>query len=383
MSIAAWVFWICGAGLLYIYLGYPVLVWALATLRPRPVRKAPFSGRVSVVVVAYNEETSVERKIRSLLTSDNAAQMGEIIVASDGSTDGTVEKVGGLGDSRIHVRAFTERRGKPAVLNDVVPECAHPVVVLTDARQEVEAGSLSVLLSNFADPAVGVVSGELVFRRRENATVTARGIDFYWRYEKFIRKHEARFASVPGATGALYAIRKELFAPIPAECLLDDVAIPMQAVLSGRRCVFEEGAVVYDEPLQDTAREATRKRRTIAGNAQFIKLFPAWLLPWRNPIWFQFVSHKMSRLLSPFLLALLFAANVVLVRDAFYVVLLVGQAAFYALAAVGALARGPGRGPRALGAPLVFVSLNFTILLALWDACRGRFRAAWTRGYGA
>ena len=112
------------------------------------------------------------------------------------------------------------------------------------------------MLANFADPAVGVVSGELVFRADSEGSTAAQGIGAYWRYEKSIRKAEARFRSIPGATGALYAIRKELFQPIPESTLLDDVVIPMQAVAEGCRCVFEQRAVAWDTPSQSLGRES-------------------------------------------------------------------------------------------------------------------------------
>ena len=143
--------------------------------------------------------------------------------------------------------------------DDLIPQCASGIIVLTDARQELDPAAVGALLENFADPDVGVVSGELVFRQQEDDSASARGMDTYWRYEKSIRKNEARYASVPGATGALYAIRKNVFKSFPVETLIEDMVIPMQVVIQGKRCVLEERAFIYDDPTQTAEQEGVRK----------------------------------------------------------------------------------------------------------------------------
>ncbi len=372
-------FWGSLAGLAYIYVGYPLLVWVLSRLRPLQVHKAATSCPVSVVIVAYNEARNLPRKLKSLLASRGAEQVVEVVVASDGSTDQTVEVVREFEDKRVRVEAFTQRRGKAAVLNEVVPECRGEIVVLTDARQELAAEALAALLENFADERVGVVSGELVFRGEQDTTTTSSGVGAYWTYEKFIRKCEARFRSVPGATGAFYAIRRRLFRPIPENTILDDVVIPLQAVEQGYWCVFEPRAVVYDRPSTSTRQEAVRKRRTIAGAAQLVVNQPRWLLPWKNPIWLEFVSHKLLRLLSPLFLVTLAASNWLLRHEPFYAVVLALQCVFYLAAVVGWLFQRAGRRAVLFAAPLMFVTLNLVTVAALWDAARGRFQAAWKR----
>ena len=377
LKLAEALFWFCAAGRAYIYVGYPVLIALLARLRPAPVKRTPFAGRVSVVISVHNEAAALREKLAALLSSRDAPLVGEVLVGSDGSTDDVAAAIGPLGDSRVRITQFPERRGKPSVVNELVPRCAHGSVVMMDARQVLADGALARLLEGFADERVGVISGELVLRGGEGAA--AEGIGFYWNYEKRIRGSEAAFRSVPGATGAFYAIRKELFRPIPADTLLDDVAIPMQAVEQGYRCIFEAGAVVYDQPSESLEIEGIRKRRTIAGNAQLMRLYPGWLLPWRNPVWLEFVSHKLLRLASPALLAMCAVSNACLWREGFYGVPLAAQVLFYLLSAGGwFLARG-GRRVRALGIPYLFVALNATTALALADALRGRYRVQWQK----
>ena len=380
-SFAVWqiIFWLSMFGVAYIFVGYPLLVFALSRLRPLRTTKAANVEPISVVLVGYNEAARLPAKIASVLASDDAHLIRELIIASDGSTDETSAVITALDDPRVQLIAFPNRRGKPSVLNEVIPRCHSEVVVLMDARQELDRRAIAELAVNFADESVGVVSGELVFRWEGDVTTVSQGIGIYWRYEKFIRKCEGRFRSVPGATGALYALRRSLFRPIPPQTILDDVVIPMQAVTAGYRCLFEPAAIAFDHPSDSTTKESIRKRRTVAGAAQLIVDHPAWLLPWRNPIWFEFVSHKLARLVSPLLLLVAAATNLWLASHPIYAVLLMWHVAFYASALVGWWFQRAGRRSVLFGAQLMFVALNATTVVALWDALRGRFRATWQR----
>ena len=379
---AVWklIFWLSIVGVGDIFVGYPLLMFALSRCRPLKTTKRPNTQALSVVIVGYNEAVRLPQKIASVLASDGAYLIEEILVGSDGSTDDTAAVIAALNEPRVRLIAFPERRGKASVLNDVVPQCRNEIVVLTDARQELDRRAIAELAANFADERVGVVSGELVFRAEADTTTAAQGVGVYWRYEKFIRKCESRFRSVPGATGALYAMRRTLFQPIPPQTILDDVVIPMKAVTAGYRCLFESSAIAFDRPSDSTAKEAIRKRRTIAGAAQLIVNHPAWLLPWRNPIWFEFVSHKLARLVSPLLLIAAAVANVQLAsQHPVYAVLLTWHVTFYGFAAAGWMFQRAGLRSSLFGAPLMFVSLNATTVAALFDALRGRFRATWKK----
>ncbi len=377
-------YWICLAVLVYIYAGYPVLAWIRS--RGRRSRTTPACAddgdgdeSVSIVIVAHNEAGTLPRKIRSLLESTGADRICEIWIGSDGSTDDTRRVIAELDEPRVKLVEFSERRGKPSVLNDLVPQCRAEIVLMADARQVFDPDCVARLLAHFTDETVGVVSGELVLRSEGTQTTAAAGIGFYWRYEKFIRRCESRGRGVPGATGACYAIRKSLFQPIPPATILDDVAIPMQAVARGYRCLFEPEALVFDEPSKSTRQEAVRKRRTIAGVAQLVRLFPQWLLPWRNPLWFEYVSHKLLRLGSPLFMAATLAANLCLLQMPMYRVLLIAQMAFYTAALVGWCYQLAGRGSSLFGPPLMFVTLNLTTAAALWDALFARYRVTWQK----
>jgi len=373
-------FWISLAGLFYIYVGYPALVLLRARLFPKPVQKAPHRASVSVLISVYGEVAPLEAKLGSLLAVTGSEQIREVLVGGDGPQPGLRDGVARVGDARARVVEFPERRGKPSVLNDLMRACSGEIVVLTDARQTISGGALTALLENFSDPTVGVVSGELIFVSEPGATSAAKGIGAYWRYEKLIRRSESAFGSVPGATGAFYAIRRELLEAIPPETLLDDVAIPMRALQRGYRCVFEPRAEVYDTPSSDARKESLRKRRTIAGNVQLVRQWPWLLNPVRNPAWFAFLSHKLARLLSPFLLILAWIANLLLLEQPLYWALGAGQLLLVLMGVCGWLfglihvRAGP------LGIPMMFLALNLSTLLALWDAATGRFNVRWARG---
>ena len=224
-----------------------------------------------------------------------------------------------------------------------------------------------MLVENFADPDVGAVSGELVFVDA-NGSPFAAGVDAYWRYEKFIRRLEGRVASVVGATGAIYALRRTLFVPIAADTVLDDVLIPMNVVLQGARVVFEARAHAYDRPSTSPAQERVRKVRTLAGNFLLMRDHPALWLPGRHRIVLQFWSHKCLRLLAPafMLLALLSHLALAALTDGhaavFWRLTLLAHLGAYALAALGHTVPAAGRFTLVRLAS-AFVALNAFVVL--------------------
>jgi len=299
-----WLFWSAIALVIYTYIGYPVQLWITSRLMPKPVQRGVQMPEVVMIVVGHNEAHRIEAKIRTCLNQDYPGDKLSVLVVSDGSTDRTHDIVNGFNDPRVKLLACPTRRGKAACLNDGVAHSHAPIIVFTDARQRLHPQAVAKLVANFADPSIGAVSGELEFEQ-DDGTPFAEGIGAYWLYEKFIRNREALTGSVVGVTGALYAIRRQCFNPIPAETILDDVAIPMLAAMQGWRVSFGSGAMAYDAPSSDAAKEKIRKVRTLAGNFQLISLFEGLLNPLRNPLWGRFVAHKMLRLACP--LALLIA----------------------------------------------------------------------------
>jgi biofilm PGA synthesis N-glycosyltransferase PgaC len=191
------------------------------------------------------------------------------------------------------------------------------------------------LVANFADHSIGAVSGELLLMDEAGREATT-GVGLYWRYEKALRSFESDIHSVAGATGAIYAIRRELYEDLPEDTLLDDVLTPLRIVLKGSRTVFDPDAKAYDTVSCCALAEYGRKVRTLAGNYQLLKHAPQAVVPWRNPIFFQFVSHKIARLLVPWALLVLFATNLFMLRG-IYVLTFSLQIAWYLCAAAGYL----------------------------------------------
>lgn len=304
------VFWISALYIGYTYIGYPLLIRIWAGLFPRKVHKSPFDAYpfVSVIIAARNEESNIGRRIENLLVQDYPSEMFEIVVISDGSTDSTSAIVqslidgleaGKTGTVRLKLLTHDINRGKPAALNAGLEAARGDFIVFTDSRQEFEPGAIRELVDNFSDPDVGAVTGELVFRDNTETTIKAE-MGLYWNLEKWIRRTESRIHSVAGATGAIYAVRRELISPLPESTILDDVLVPMRAVLKGYRTVFESRAVAWDQVSRDLSQEKGRKVRTLLGNYQLMQIMPDLLSPRRNPIFLQFVSHKFLRLLVPF-----------------------------------------------------------------------------------
>lgn len=306
-----WLFWSAIALVIYTYIGYPVQLWLTSRLLPKPVLRGSQTPEVVMIVVGHNEAHRIEAKIRTCLNQNYPADKLTVLVVSDGSTDRTHDIVNGFNDARVQLLACPTRRGKAACLNDGVAHTQAPIIVFTDARQRLHSQAVAKLVANFSDPSIGAVSGELEFEH-DDGTPFAEGIGAYWLYEKFIRNREALTGSVVGVTGALYAIRRQCFNPIPAETILDDVAIPMLAAMQGWRVSFESGAMAYDAPSSDAAKEKIRKVRTLAGNFQLISLFEGLLNPLRNPLWGRFVAHKMLRLACPVALLIALLSHSVL-----------------------------------------------------------------------
>ncbi len=377
--------WISALVVVYSYVGYPALVAVLAWLRPAPsVGRAPIEPRVTVVIVAHNEEARIEEKLRNCLEVDYPRDRLEILVASDGSRDGTEEIVRTFASQGVQLLALPGPNGKPSAINEAVPRALGEVVVLCDVRQRLATSAIRELVAHFADPRVGAVSGELHIPGGTGST-SGDGVGLYWSYEKAIRRAESRLGSTVGATGALYAFRKSLFRSIDPRTILDDVAIPMNVARAGYRVTFEPAAAAFDEPATDAAREYGRKVRTLAGNYQLVALYP-WLLdPWRNRLLWQFVSHKLSRLAVPWCLMAFLGTSVWLALHGVpaYRPVVAAQAVFYGLAAAGWGLEKLGRHPRWLSIPCGLTLLNVAALAAFFGFLRGTHKAAWRAVEGA
>jgi cellulose synthase/poly-beta-1,6-N-acetylglucosamine synthase-like glycosyltransferase len=366
-------FWTSVALLAYTFLGYQILIHLLAGLRHRP--KPGLSNppeRATVLIVAHNEEARIGARIENLRAS---AVPVDIAVCSDGSSDATAAQAR-LAGARVF--DFPLRRGKAACLSEAIPALETPIVILADSRQQFTPETIARLLRHFADPAVGAVSG--ILRIGEAGTSAGSGVDLYWKMETAVRQSESNFDSCIGCTGAVYAIRRSLFRPIPADTILDDVVIPMEIAVSGHRVVYDSEAEAFDPQPLDPRAETRRKSRTLAGNFQMLLRHPAWLLPWRNRLAFQLISHKYLRLAGPLLLLLALASSACLYSIPLYRASLGLQFLLYLLATAGLAL--PSLRARLFSIPAGFLFLNLMTLrgfLRFFFGPKGVNSAAWEK----
>jgi biofilm PGA synthesis N-glycosyltransferase PgaC len=380
LGVAEAAFFVTASVALYSYLGYPLFISLAAWLKPAPpVRKSDWTPSVSLILVVHNEERLIEAKLLNCLALDYPRELIEILVISDGSTDQTEEIARRFASRGIRLVSLPGPHGKPSALNAGIPLSRGEILVLTDARQELAHDAVRALVANFSDLSVGAVSGELHLRV-PSGPAAASGVGSYWNYEKLIRRMESRFDSTVGVTGALYALRKGLFRTVDPRLILDDVAIPMEAVLAGYRVIFEPLARASDLISTDAIVEYRRKVRTLAGNYQLLALRPSLLDPRRNRLLWQLLSHKISRLAVPWCLLILFASSALLsTRGGLYRALFAGQVIFYLLAFLGLLMAHLRLRLRVLSVPYAFALLNVAAANGLIRFLRGIDSPTWRK----
>ncbi len=331
MTVAVGVFLSFLAFIIYVLAGYPLLLSIYARFFPKPIRKQLRPVRISVLIPVKNGERWIEGKLRSVLASDYPGHLIEVLVVSDGSSDGTEAIVGRFSDPRVSLLRLPPG-GKAIAVSQGLAAVAGEIIVLTDVRQTFARDAISKLVSCFADPSVGVVTGELVIREGESLEEYNTGL--YWKYEKWIRRNLNRIDAMLGATGAIYAIRGSLREAIPADILLDDVYLPFVAAFKGYRIFFEDDAKAFDFPTSLQS-EFRRKVRTQAGIYQILVRFPQLLWP-GNRRFIHFLSHKMGRLLLPFAMISTLISTFFLPQP-LMILAAAGQACFYGAALVDPL----------------------------------------------
>jgi poly-beta-1,6-N-acetyl-D-glucosamine synthase len=369
-----WVFWSSALLILYAYLGYPVLLYLRSRWKPLAVRRTSTLPPVSIVMAVHNGGSVLRAKLDNLSKLDYPAELVEVVVVSDGSSDETNEILRDWQGERRRAIIFPKNEGKAVALNRAVEAAANEMLILTDARQLIDSSAIRHLVENFEDPSVACVSGELILSE-QGAGASSSGLGLYWEFEKKVRQWESATGSVVGVTGALYAARKQFVPPVPPGTILDDVYIPVLAAGRGKRVLFEGSAFSYDR-LSDGRHEFWRKVRTLAGNYQLLQLAP-WLLTTNNPIRFRFVSHKLVRLLVPFALLGVLISSAFL-EQPLYRLALAGELALCLGAALGAFGLPLGFLSRTGNACAAFLVLNAAAVVAFAYFVTGR-RVAWTR----
>jgi cellulose synthase/poly-beta-1,6-N-acetylglucosamine synthase-like glycosyltransferase len=384
LHVHTYAFWCAACLMLYTYVGYPLWMYLRSRFQPRPQRQGSILPTISIILAVHNGAALLRQKMAHLLALDYPQDRMEIEVVSDGSTDGTDEILAEFRDPRVKCFRCPEHSGKAAALNIGMQRATGEILLFLDIRPWIESNALQLLISNFDDPRVGCVAGELVLRDDgHDAGAKAVG-GLYWRYEQWIRNCEAKVDSPLGVYGGFYAIRRKLASALPQGTILDDMLQPLSVIRQGYRSVVDLRARVYDTWPKSLRGEFHRKVRTLAGNFQLLQLAP-WLLSRQNRLRFELISHKLMRLLVPLLLVMLLISSALLAKGSLlYMGALVGQIVFYVLAALGA-----GRGMPILAriaAPAsAFCMLNAAVVVGFYKFLftRGPLWKIWTSGTAA
>ncbi len=365
------------AALAYTFVGYPAVAALLAHARPRPLRTEPgFAPALSVIVLAFNEESEIEARVENLRALDYPAERLELLVVTDGSDDATPERARATGATVIHE---SERRGKMAAMNRGADAARGEVLLFSDANNRYPADSAWAVVTPFADPAVGVVTGRKVIDDGSGRPLDAvEGA--YWRYEAKIRAWESASGSTTGVNGEMIAFRRDAFPAPPEGTMNEDFVQAMMAASAGWRVIYAPNAVSLERASATSGDELTRRSRLVTGRAQaLVQLLPR-MLRTQPGLAFKLLSHKGLRPLVPVWMLAALASNAVLAVDHVWALaLLVAQLGFYALAALGWLAERLGRRSRLLFIPYYFCRANLATVRGLWQFATGRREAVWER----
>ena len=370
------VFWSCLALILYVYAGYPLLLHSGLLGRRRPVRRGPALPSLSVLIPAHNEEKSIARKLENVLSSDYPPPLREILVGDDASSDCTASIVRSFSGENVRLISDRSHEGKSAIQDVLVAHASGSVLVFTDADCFFPRDALRLLVENFVDPEVGLVTNRPFFSN-PNETRIVEGEGLYWRYEHWLRQQESDRGLLAMASGSLFAVRRELWQPLEPG-VGDDFVLPLQVALSGFRNVVDPRVSALTELTQKHAPSMLRmKMRIISKDFRGLLRNPSALNPLRTgavaiALW----SHKLLRWLVPYFLLALAVSNIFLINRPLFAAFLLAQALFYALALAGVLDRG-----RHLKFPFSVASLfclvNCAALLGTLHCLSGRTSGKW------
>jgi len=378
----AYVFWASVGAMAYVYVGYPLLLFLVSRVWTRRVAKAPVTPTVTMVIAAYNEEQAIAGKLDNSLALDYPADRLDIMVTSDGSTDGTnriVREYEARHPGRVALLDLP-RAGKTAGQNRAAEVARGEILVFSDATTIYDSGAVKAMVANYADPLVGSVGGDVRYVRA-GEEATGKGRQMYWNYEASIRRWESQIFTVIGATGCIYSLRRSLYTHLDPAAISDFVQ-PARALLQGYRSVVEDEATCYEvAESKQMGEELRRRARVVHRGIRGVGYMAEVLNPFRHPfLCFQIVSHRLLRWAIPFLLIAAVIANAFLLDRSFYQLTFALQLAFYggALAAL-ALDRWHIR-PRGLFIPLYFCLVNLAPLIAVWTLLKGEKKIVWETG---
>jgi len=370
-------FWFIASLIFYGYFGYVVFMAIVSRFVNNPVNKGAIEPRLTLLIAAYNEEKDIAAKLDNALALDYPPDKLEIMVVSDGSTDGTDEIVRSFHNRGVRLVRVEGRKGKTVSQNEAVRHASGEIIVFSDATTVYDPLALRMIVRNFNDPSVGCVTGRLRYVSGKNSSVSA-GEKSYWEYEVMVKKFQSEVWTLTGATGCIYAVRKTLYTPLPAD-IISDLVEPLAILQKGFRVVFEPEAIACEAACEGKSDEMKMRRRVVARGIRGFIYMRALFNPLKNPwLFFQLVSHKLIRWLFFELAFIMLLINLFLLPRSLYVLTISMQALFYLSALAGYfLQRLRWFKAGALGYPLYFVLIHAASLFGAWEVLGGRKNVTW------
>ena len=356
-------FWVNICIIAFVYFGYPLIVFALASLQKAKTQKGEISPFVTIIFPLHNEERVIKDRIENALALDYPQDKLEIIFALDNCTDRTKDIIKEANEPRITVYEYSSRAGKVETLNKTVPQAQGEIVIFSDANSIHKSDTIRKIVNNFLDPRVGCVCGKLIYTDADS-TMVGKGENLYWKYEHFIKEQESRLGKLLITNGSIQAVRKELY-PFPAPEIADDLSIPIMIRAKGYKIVYEPKARVYEVATQSIKEEFAQKVRIISQGFKGVIKLRKYIFQLGLFGIFQFVVHKLLRWLIALCLIVVFISNMFMLQRELYLLIFLAQTVFYLFALTGFYLRSKKQRIKIFYIPFYFCLVNFASLLAL------------------
>ncbi len=386
------VFWVGIAIVFYNFIGYPIFIFLFVKIRNflglnKEADIIPnYEPEVTFVIPAYNEERWIVDKIANSLALKYPKEKLHFLLVTDGSNDGTMNLIDHYNvPEGVSFRHFykPERNGKIAAVERIMPEIKTPIAVFTDANAMVNEEAIINIVKHFANPKVGVVSGEKRIYQEQTGDATAAGEGIYWKYESFLKNLDAQFYSVIGAAGELFAIRTELSPTIPRDSIIEDFFLTMTIATNGYKIAYAPNAYAMESQSASVKEELKRKIRIAAGGFQAVtRLSRLFNIFKYGRLSFQFISRRVFRwFVVPATLPIILIANIILAQQGnqFYQIVLLLQIAFYLLALIGYLFEKRKLRIKALFVPYYFCVMHYAVYRGFFRFLKGNQSVLWER----
>jgi cellulose synthase/poly-beta-1,6-N-acetylglucosamine synthase-like glycosyltransferase len=369
-------FWLIIFIIFYTYAGYSFIILLLSLFLNRSVRKKEIYPRVTFLIAAYNEETSIAAKLENTLSLEYPKEKLEVIVASDGSTDSTDSVVKQFHDQGVILNRVEGRVGKTETQNQTVAKATGDIVIFSDATTNYKEDAIKKIVRNYADPQVGAVSGRYEYVNPTGAAV-GFGTVLFWKYENLIKRLQTRIQTITGCCGCIYSVRRSLYEPLPRD-IISDLVEPLKILEKGYRIAFEPEAVAYEETTETAKEEFGMRVRVISRGMNGLWYMRHLFNPFKYGfVAFQLFSHKVLRWVIPFMLLLLLASNIFLIGKTFYTICFIVQVLFYLGAGTGYLLDRKGRKAKLLALPLYYCVVNAASITAFFRMIFGKKAIVW------